>query len=490
MNTPLISKSRFLDGLLCSKLLWTRYNARDLIPETGAATQAIFDQGHEVGQLARQLFPGGLEVAPEASSLQETLEATRQALKERKPLYEAAISAEGGYARADILNPVDEDAWDVYEVKSSTAVKDVNLQDLAFQVYIYRAAGLRIRRSHLVHVNSSYTRQGGIVPRELFTIRDLTDEVDRMDSTISTSLAVQQRVRNQSDCPEVAIGRHCNDPHTCPLKERCWSFLPEHNVFDLYRGGKKSWSLFEAGISRITDIGNAFSLSGNQAIQRAAIKTGRLQMNKDAIRAFMKRLAYPLCFLDFETFSTAIPLLDGTRPYQQIPFQFSLHIQEEPGGDLKHHGFLAEGTGDPRPEFMHRLRESLVDSGKIVVYNKCFESGVIRDCSDLLPGYSAWNKRIQGRFIDLLDPFRAFHYYHPDQRGSASIKAVLPTLTDGGYENLEIREGATASREFLRVNYGNVDAQERHRVRAALEEYCSLDTRAMARILEALSEKV
>lgn len=486
MNTPLISKSKFLNGLQCVKLLWTHYNAKELIPETDAATQAVFDQGHEVGELAKLLFPGSIEVAREASSLQETIDATKEALKARQPLFEAAIAAGGGYARADILNPVDDDAWDVYEVKSATKVKDVNLHDLAFQVHVYRAAGLKIRRSHLVHLNSDYVRRGEIDPASLFAVKDLTADIAPLVSGISASVAKQQNVIEQPASPAITIGQHCDDPYGCPLKDQCWSFLPEHSVFDLYRGGKKTWSLFEAGVRGIEDIGDGIRLTGNQAIQRAAVTSGQAHIDRNGIRAFLDRLTHPLCFLDFETFNAAIPLLDGTKPYQQVPFQFSLHIQREPGGELEHSGFLADGAGDPRPEFMRRLKEALPGSGNVVVYNQGFETRILRECAEFLPEYARWTDRIKRRIIDLLEPFRAFHYYHPDQRGSASIKAVLPTLTDGGYSQLEIQEGGTASREYLRVTFGEVDEPERRRVRAALEDYCSLDTQAMARIVDAL----
>ncbi|MFT5029853.1 MAG: hypothetical protein ACI9VS_002299 [Candidatus Binatia bacterium] len=486
MSRLFISKSKFLSGLQCHKLLWTQYNAKELIPETDAATQAIFDQGHEVGEWAKKLFPGGIEVAPNASGLQETIAATTEALRQRVPLFEAAISAGGGYARADILNPVGDDSWDVYEVKSGTSVKDVNLHDLAFQVFVYRAAGLKIGRSHLVHINNEYVRHGEIDVQQLFVIEDLTDEIASLVAGIEASLAKQQSVIALPESPVVKIGPHCSDPYGCPLTGLCWEFLPEDNVFDLYRGGKKSWSLFDDGVYGIADIGDAVTLNDKQEIQRAAIESGQPHVDKPAIKGFLDRLTYPLYFLDFETFSTAVPMLDGVRPYQQVPFQFSLHIQQESGGELEAHGFLAEGTGDPRPEFMSQLKSVLGRKGDVIAYNASFEVGRLRECAELLPEYAKWVSSMERRIVDLLKPFRAFHYYHPDQHGSASLKAVLPALTGRSYDDLEIKEGGTASAEFMRVTFGDIDEEERLRVRSALETYCALDTEAMVWIVESL----
>jgi hypothetical protein len=272
------------------------------------------------------------------------------------------------------------------------------------------------------------------------------------------------------------------------LHERCWSFLPEASVFTLYRGGKKSFTLLKQGIQHLEKIPADFALTDNQAIQRAALLAGKPHVDRPALAAFLGQLEYPVSFLDFETFATAIPLFDGSRPFQQIPFQYSLHILRRPVATsrLDHRQFLAEGTADPRPEFMRQLRDTLPETGSVVTYNASFETERLKESSELLPEFKPWLRKVTPRIVDLLLPFRGFRYYHPQQHGSASMKAVLPAMTGKGYENLAIQEGGAASREFLRVTFGEVSKAERVKVRRQLEDYCGLDTMGMIEILTVL----
>ena len=254
----------------------------------------------------------------------------------------------------------------------------------------------------------------------------------------------------------------------------------------LYRGGKKGLRLHQDGIAALKDIPDDFKLTDNQEIQRQAAMTGEPHVNKPAIARFLKRIKFPVSYLDFETFGTAIPLFDGLRPYQQVPFQFSLHVQRSKDAELEHHSFLADGKTDPRPEFMRCLRNVLPRQGSVLAFNAPFELGRLRECSELLPAFRPCVAGIERRIVDLLLPFRRFHYYHPKQNGSASMKAVLPALTGHRYEQLAIQDGGMASLEFLRVAFVDVGEEERRRVWKQLEEYCGQDTMGMAWIVDAL----
>lgn len=220
------------------------------------------------------------------------------------------------------------------------------------------------------------------------------------------------------------------------------------------------------------------------------MKSSTPRVSRLAIRRFLQELKYPVHFLDFETFSMAIPPYDGLQPFQRVPFQFSLHIQPTPGAKLVHRGFLANGAADPRPDFMARLREAVAQEGSLVTYNAAFEKGVLKECANALPAFQPWGNSLESRFVDLLQPFRSFRYYHPEQHGSASMKAVLPALTGRGYEELAIRDGNTASREYLRVTFGHSEPTERNLVYRQLEEYCGVDTKGMWQIISALRELV
>jgi hypothetical protein len=383
---PSLSKSTFLMGRQCSKLLWFRYNAKDQIPAPDEAQQAVFDQGTEVGELAQQLFPGGMVVAPGIITPQEVIAQTQDAS------------------------------------------------------------------------------------------RDIEEQIDAM-----------QRVIGAKAHPEIQIGPQCDNPYTCALHDRCWSFLPEASVFTLYRGGQKGFSLLKRGIQKLADIPANVELTDNQAIQRSTLLAGQPHIDRSALAAFLGQLEYPISYLDFETIGTAIPLFDGVSPYQQVPFQYSLHIVHQPGADPEHHSFLADGKEDPRSKFMQNLREILPATGSVVAYNAGFETGRLKECCELLPEHKPWLRKVTPRIVDLLLPFRGFRYHHPDQNGSNSMKAVLPALTGKGYEKLAIQEGGAASREFLRVTFGDVTAAERRRVRRDLEEYCGLDTLGMVQIVDQLN---
>ena len=486
-SVPYISKSRFLDGLQCPKLLWSAYNAKQLFPQVEGSLQAVFDQAHKVGSLAKEMFPNGIEIETAPSDFEGAIRLTQAALALRRPIFEAAAAANGGFARADILNPVDEDAWDLVEVKSTTGLKDVHIDDLDFQTLVFREAGIKIKRSFICHINNQFVRHGEINPKEFFTPQDLTGDAADLSRIMGEEIDKMKNIIRAAKCPKTAIGIQCERPRTCPLIDHCWSFLPPKNVLELYCDTKgRGWDLLEKGILQIADIPEGYSLSAKQEIQRATVITGKPHVKQLQIKKFLSTLEYPIHFLDFESFSTAIPIFDGTWPYQQIPFQFSLHVVREVGTQPEHRKFLAEGRSDPRPEFMRQLKSAFEPAGSVVVFNATFEKGRLKECADALPEYKSWVEATKKRMVDLLIPFRAFNYYHPNQCGSASMKSVLPAMTGKDYSSLEIQEGNVAGQEFFRVTFSDVTEPERQRVRRALDLYCGQDTEGMVWILDAL----
>jgi hypothetical protein len=249
--------------------------------------------------------------------------------------------------------------------------------------------------------------------------------------------------------------------------------------------------LLARGVQHLAEIPIGFKLTRHQQIQRRVAVDRRPHVDHHSIRSFLRLLRYPIHLLDFETIWTALPLFDGTRPYEQIPFQYSLHILDELDAAPEHHMFLAEGRKDPRPELLSRLKAAIRNSGSIVAYNANFEAARLRECCKSFPEFSSWFEQFSDRFVDPLGPFRAFNYYHPQQSGSASMKAVLPALTGKHYGHLAIQEGVMASSEFLRITYADdVDEVERQRVRRELEMYCSQDTEGMIWIIRRLHDLV
>ncbi|GAI80160.1 unnamed protein product, partial [marine sediment metagenome] len=265
--------------------------------------QYKFDQGHLVGELAKRLFPGGIDIPPDG--FMNNIRQTKKLLEQRKPLFEAGILAEGIYSRVDILNPSNENSWDLIEVKSTTSVKDVHLDDVSFQKYCCEKLGLKIQKCLLMHINNQYVREGEIDPEKFFTIEDITEKVEESSNGIQDRIADMLEVISATICPEVTIGKHCSDPYDCALTE-CWDFLPEYNIFNLYYGGKKSFNLFSDGIITINEIPDSYKLNDKQRIQQASEINGKPHVDREGISNFLGTLQYPLYYLDFETISPAV----------------------------------------------------------------------------------------------------------------------------------------------------------------------------------------
>ncbi|MCX6007976.1 MAG: DUF2779 domain-containing protein [Chloroflexi bacterium] len=486
MPPSVLSKTNFLYGLQCHKYLWTLMHEPHSVPPPDAAMQFVFDQGHEVGDFAKKLFPGGIDIPTGDFSANTRI--TRENLNGTRPIFEAGILADNIFCRVDVLNPVGDGSWDIIEVKSATSVKDVNILDVAFQRFCCESAGLKIRNCKLAYINTRYIRHGEIDPQQLFTIEDITERVSEVSGSLAEQVEEILAVMYQQQCPEEGIGPHCTDPYECPLQQACWSFLPENNIFDLYWAGKKRFELYKNGIVHMKDLPAGFELNGKQQIQVNCVASGEPYVNKEGIKSFLDSLQYPVYYLDFETFGTAIPLFEGIRPYQQIPFQFSLHVALNNSEGAVHFSFLAEGPEDPRPKLAAELKQLLGDSGSIVAYYAPFEKQVLNELAVTFPEYREWVDGLQGRIIDLLKPFSNFHYYHPKQKGSASLKKVLPALTGISYEGLSINDGKLAGVAFMAATFGNASEEDRRKIRRDLQEYCGQDTGGMVEIINKLCE--
>ncbi len=487
MPLNFLSKSKYLNGLQCPRLIWVQIHEPEKVPETDSVTQHIFDQGHLVGDLAKKLFPEGIGIPTE--NFMGNISKTKDLLKNRVPLFEPGILAGNIYSRLDIISPAGENDWDIFEVKASTRVKEVHIDDVAFQRYCCNQAGLNINKCRLVLINNEYVRDGKIDPKGFFTIHDITAEVEEASAGIQDRIDGILEIIGRETCPEMIIGPHCKDPYECALTD-CWNSLPEHSVFSLYHGGKKAFELYNKGILSIGEIADGYKLNNQQSIQKACVISGKPHVDKKAIRDFLSELKYPLYFFDFETIAPVVPLFNGTRPYQNVPFQYSLHVVRDEFSRPEHHSFLATSAGDPRPALLSSLRSVIGDKGTVLAYNKGFEEGILKEMAAAFPEHSGWIENVCSKLVDLLVPFRAFAYYHPAQKGSASLKAVMPAITGKGYGDLDIADGQTASILYLSAVYGDVPEAESSKVMSDLEEYCGRDTEGMIWIVEHLRELV
>ncbi len=486
-----LSKSQYIRGLQCHKSLWLYRHRRDLVPEAPPSRQSIFDQGHRIGELAWQRFPGGRIITENHLQIQEALKATRAAVDAGAAIiYEAAVVHDGVLVRPDILVRKG-DGWDMIEVKGSTEIKDVYLDDLSIQKYVLEGAGLAIRKCFVMHVNNQYVRRGAIDARQFFVLADATKAVAEVQKGISKRVAELHKVLSLKSTPKIAIGAHCSAPYACDFVDHCWKHIPDYSVFDLVRvRHEKAAILFDRGIQRIRDIPSDFPLSGAQELQVEVEKSGRPHIDRKAIARVLAEPIYPLYFLDFETVSPAIPPYDGLRPFQQLSFQASLHIQREKGGTVEHLEYLGDAATDPRPGLVAFLTGLIGAKGSVVAYNASFEGSRLAEMADAYPRSAKALRSIKNRLWDLATPFRTGLYVHPKFHGSWSIKAVLPALVPGmTYDGMLIGNGGEASLAYLNLMEGQLSPAERKRTILALKRYCGQDTLAMVKLLEKLHEE-
>ena len=488
-----LSKSRFIKSIQCQKALYLGKHHSELKDEISEDQQALFSQGTSVGELATQLFPGGTDVTPESFyDFSPSIEKTKELLNQKDVIiYEAAFQFEGILCALDILVKKD-GVIKAYEVKSSTEVKSVYLQDAGLQYYVMKACGYAPEDISIVHINNEYVRNGDINIYELFTIASIKDKVVAFQPEIPALLQTAKATLEGDDIPTIDIGPHCSSPYGCDFGGHCWDHVPDYSVFNISRlTSDKKFELYYDGILDFKDIPDDYRLNDNQLLQVESELTGKLTVNKEEINTFLDSLTYPLQFLDFETFQVPVPLFDNARPYQQLVFQYSLHIQEKPGAKLTHYEFLAEGNGtDPREELINQLIKDAKGTGHILVYNIGFERGRLNELKEIYPAKADDIQSIIDRLVDLMIPFQKKHYYAPDLKGSYSIKKVLPSLApELSYSALEVSNGGMAMDIFKHMMQGTYNG-DTESTRKALLEYCGLDTYAMVKIVEKLKEMV
>lgn len=482
----MLTKSDYIRYIQCQKLLWTHKHNKDLIPKPSEADQAMFDQGYEVENWARKLFDEGKEVK---TNFQKGAQETQNyANTGEKIIFQATAMPKDLLARSDIFKYNDKTkSWDIYEVKSSTEVKEEHIPDLCFQKIAFERDGYKIGKTFLVHINSEYIREGEIEPKKLFTIEDISDQVENYRSTAEANIPKALKLISQEENPSCEIGKRCKNPYKCPLKEICWNFLPKHSIYDLKRiNESKLQKLRDMKILEITDIPDDFELSESQTNQIHVAKTGETIVDKEEIERTLNKLEYPLYFLDYETYASAIPLFDGTNPYQAICFQYSLHVIAKPNSKVEHFEFLHTEHSNPAPSLLKSMQENIGETGSVIVWNKGFEMSRNKEMAKQYPKYASFLKSVNSRVFDLMEIFRKQYYVHPDFKGSCSIKKVLPVVVPSlNHKNLEgINEGGTASLHYYLHVFQ--DSPEKEKTIKQLKKYCGLDTFSMVKILDHL----
>lgn len=489
-KSPRLSKSKYISGLQCHKRLYLEIHQPYLATPPDAGTQAILDMGTEVGELARRRFPGGKLVTAGYRQSEAALAQTAALMADASvpAIYEAAIMAEGVLVRADILERVPAvdgipAGWRLIEVKSSTKLKDVHLDDLALQRHVLAGAGLNIVGCHLMHINTAYTYAGGEVDLTgLFAIEDLSSIVLERQAMVPERIAAMKDMLQSPAAPVIDPDRHCFTPYECPFWAHCTSQKPARWIFYLPGAKQIVDQLAGQGILTIDEIPEGTKLS---AVQRKV--KDNVEWVSSKLDAALKTVRFPVHHLDFETVMLAVPRFPGTRPYQALPVQWSNHIEQD-SGELAHQEFLHTEVTDPRNALAESLLDSLGSKGSICVYSP-YERSVIEQLAEFLPEHRTALRALVKRIWDL-HPVVKDHYYHPEFGGSYSLKEVLPALVPSlRYEDLDIREGGQAASEYYKMVFVETDWIERARIQEALLAYCKRDTLAMVELRRVLGEK-
>ena len=492
MSAPLfLSRAGYLAGLQCERRLWLATRATSGAKPGSPSMEEILARNREAAQLARRLFPGGRAVSDGAH--EEAVLRTRSLLADTAvpAIFDAALTHESVQVRVDVLERSSSRSWKLCAVKESGSVREDDLDETAFALFATRANGLAVAAVEVIHVDESYVRESGSIDWQgYFSRRDVTADVEFLLDDVADRAQRLTRVLEASELPLAEPSPHCRRPWSCEFRVECLKRHPDDWI-DMLPGLRSSdfHALREIGIERITEIPESVPLSEAQSRARNAHLDGWFALS-GVLPGKLADLGPPSAYLDFEAIAPSLPIFPGTRPFQVIPFSWSLHRQTA-AGELDHADFLATGKSDPRHEFARSLIAALADARTPILVYSPFESRVLADLATALPDLAPALKRVRTRLVDLQAIVRS-GLYHVDFRGSLSLKRVVAALSPGfTYADLApISDGAAAARALEQIARSELDEPEEERTRQALRRYCARDTEALATIHQALQTLV
>lgn len=497
MNKRHLSKSMYCSFVQCEKILWLKEYKPDF--SKADSNESILETGKQVGELAKGLF-GNYEDISFDKYHSVMIKKTQELLRNIPNIItEASFSFENNFCSVDILKN-DADGVEIYEVKSSTEINDIYLDDVAYQYFVLTNIGLNVKKVAIVYINNQYVRGKELDMSKLFIIEDVTDIARQKQNQIKNNIDMINdfidAYANDNE-PVKDIGHHCFNPYQCAFWDYCTRDLPKPNVFDIanMKIVKKLEKYYEGKIS-FEDLENDCDITTPRFVEQIDFELNNRppKIEKEAIINILDSLKYPLYFIDYETCNYAIPEYEGTKPYQQIPFQYSLHFINHEGAPLQHKEFLAEFDDE---NIIRNFAESMIgdlnEDGSVIVYNKGFEASINKKIGEIYPDLMPEIERINGNIVDLMVPFSKRQYYTKEMEGSYSIKKVLPALYPDNpeldYSNLPgVHNGGEASNAFLSLK--DKTPAEQAKIRSDLLEYCKLDTYAMVKIWEKFKEVI
>lgn len=481
----LISKTKIMRGYQCPKCIYLTIHSPEFEAKVSPDKQAVFDQGNMIGEIARTRFPGGTLVDNKPWDFLGSLKRTRDLLSQRvvDVIYEAAFEHNGTYARADVIQySPSSKKWKVFEVKSSTKVKDEHLDDVALQAWIMANSGLPIENVNVLHLNGDCKFPD---LSNLFISVDVTEQARTRYPSISSKVQELFGVLNSSSTPNTDIGPHCTEPNECGFKEHCWSEknIPEVSILTLPQIKARKWELYSQGVVKLDDP-KLSELNPLQERVVEAYKSGRRIVRRDGIKAALEGWKFPLIFFDFETINPAVPRYPGTGPYQQVPFQFSAHILKSIDAELEHHEYFHTEKTDPRTVLLPALLKACGKTGSIVAYYAQFESARLSELAEFSPESATKIRAIIDRLVDPLPVIRE-NVYDNNFKCSFSLKEVAPALLGDmhSYDGMLVDNGTAAQRAFEEIIADNTTKERRDELIAACLEYCRKDTLVMVELV-------
>ncbi|AXK60366.1 DUF2779 domain-containing protein [Candidatus Chromulinivorax destructor] len=497
----MITKTRYLDFLDCPKNAWLSLHKPELahLFELSEFAQGLTEQGNVIESLARKRFPQGVLIQGIA---EKALAATAYHLAAQTPvIFQAAFQVDQFFIRVDILEyDKKKQCWNLYEVKATNSVtenskQNDHIEDVIFQKIIIESSGVDLGRVSVLHLNKFYVLRGQIDVDNLFHIQDVTDQAEERFIETAEMMQYAQKTLEQKDensinCACIYKGRNSH----CATFVYSHQDVPEYAIHDIARIGaskKKLAELVDKKIFDLKDVPLDFKLSEIQRLQLESHVSGHTFIDKPAIKNQLDQLIYPLYYLDYESFASAVPLFQGFSPYNQIPFQFSLHVQDSIDAQIVHYEYLHTKHVDPSLYIIAKLEQFIGSVGSIIVWSKSFEQGVHKNLWQRHPEHQEFLENLNARMYDLAEIFTKQLYVHPDFKGKTSIKKVLPALVPtASYATLGIQAGDVASQSWYTMMYGSLSHDEQLKIIQDLAEYCQQDTYAMYAILMKLYEEI
>ena len=495
----ILSKSNYMNYLRHPAWLWLGKRAKHKLPPVDDNTQAIFDAGHAFERIAEGLFPNGVRLGFNNYQEYKTLpQRTRDAISSStKTIFQGRLEAGGITCIVDVLDRVEGDTFDLYEIKSSTKAKPEHEYDLAFQLEVLEKSGLTIRNISIVHVNNEYVREGEIDPKGLCSVTDVTEDIKRQ-SAITRDLIQKAFNVLSGELPDLSprYANHLNISGTSWFQDWLEIYktlvpeLDEYSIYHLsYPNQGQIQKLEDAGFKLIQEVPEDYALRPKQVAQIQTTKSNQRIVDKEKIKEFINSFAYPIYFFDYETLSSLVPFFDGMQPYKDYPFQYSLHIIREPGKPAEHKEYLHREHSNPMPGLLEQLNKDIGSTGTVLAWYMSYEKRCNNTMADLYPQYKDFLDSMNQRMNDLMLPFSELWLVDKDFFGRASLKYVLPAMVpELSYQELNVQDGLHARRLWTQTILEGKHQEHKDNVLEALSEYCTLDTFAMVRILEELKK--